>query len=362
MSDILENKWLSEALHDVPADFSGTTAWQSPSNIALVKYWGKHGTQLPNNPSISLTLSKSKTEASIKYERSNTNKHQLRFLFEGEENPAFAKKITQFLAQISVYFPFLNQLSLEINSSNTFPHSSGIASSASAMSALVMCVLDLENKLKNKIQIDLTKASYFSRLGSGSAARSVFPVAAVWGKTTFLSESSDSYAVPVAQQLHPVFQDFYDSVLIIDSATKSVSSRAGHALMDNNPFAPARYAQARENIQNLYAALQAGDLDTFIRITEAEALQLHALMMTSEPGYILMQPNSLAVINAIRNFRKNTKIPLCFTLDAGPNIHLLYAASVREQVLPFIENELLHLCANRFWIDDKVGQGASPIL
>ncbi len=111
------------------------------------------------------------------------------------------------------------------------------------------------------------------------------------GKTTFLTESSNDFAVPVAQQLHPVFQEFYDSILIIDSGTKSVSSRAGHALMDNNPFAPARYEQAhKKNIQDLYSAMQSGDLETFIRITEAEALQLHALMMTSDPAYILMQP------------------------------------------------------------------------
>lgn len=361
MSENLEKKWIEEAAHEVPDGFSGTTAWQSPSNIALVKYWGKHGLQLPNNPSISLTLSASKSETSITYKRRDADSLHLKFFFEGKENPAFAEKIQRFLNKITSYFPFLNQLSLEISSSNTFPHSSGIASSASAMSALVMGVLAIENKLKNTSETDLIKASYFSRLGSGSASRSVFPVAAVWGKTTFLTESSNDFAVPVAQQLHPVFQEFYDSILIIDSGTKSVSSRAGHALMDNNPFAPARYEKAHKNIQDLYSAMQSGDLETFIRITEAEALQLHALMMTSDPGYILMQPNSLAAIKAIRNFRESTQTPLCFTLDAGPNIHLLYPASSREKVLAFIAKELQPLCANGFWIDDKVGQGASAI-
>lgn len=361
MSENLEKKWLKEAVSEVPAGFSGTTAWQSPSNIALVKYWGKHGIQLPNNPSLSLTLSASKSETSIQYQRNDNGRLQLNFFFEGKENPAFAEKIQRFLKQIIPYFPFLNQLSLEISSRNTFPHSSGIASSASAMSALVMGVLALENKLSGTSETELIKASYFSRLGSGSASRSVFPIAAVWGKTAFLAESSDTFAVPVAQQLHPVFRDYYDSILIIDSGTKAVSSRAGHALMDNNPFAPARYEQARKNIQELYTAMQSGDLETFIRITEAEALQLHALMMSSNPAYILMQPNSLAAIKAIRNFRESTQTPLCFTLDAGPNIHLLYPAFARKEVFVFIENELLPLCANGFCIDDKVGQGASAI-
>jgi diphosphomevalonate decarboxylase len=361
VSKTLEKKWIEEAVSEVPNGFSGTTAWQSPSNIALVKYWGKHGLQLPNNPSVSLTLSASKSETNISFQRNDSGRLQLKFFFEDKENPAFAEKIQRFLNQIASYFPFLNQLSLTISSSNTFPHSSGIASSASAMSALVMGVLAIENKLKNTHKTDLIKASYFSRLGSGSASRSVFPVAAVWGKTTFLAKSSDEFAIPVAEDLHPIFQDFYDSILIIDSGTKAVSSRAGHALMDNNPFAPARYEQAHQNMQQIYAAMQSGDLDTFIRITEAEALQLHALMMTSDPGYILMQPNSLAAIHAIRSFRQSTQTPLCFTLDAGPNIHLLYPASAREKVLPFIEKELLPLCAHSFWIDDKVGQGASAI-
>jgi len=361
VSEILEKKWLKEAVSTVPAGFSGKTAWQSPSNIALVKYWGKHGNQLPNNPSISLTLSASKSETCIQYERNDSSHLQLKFFFEGKENPAFAEKIQHFLNQIIPYFPFLDLLSLAISSSNTFPHSSGIASSASAMSALVMGVLAIENKLTNATKIDLIKASYFSRLGSGSASRSVFPVAAVWGKTAFLAESSDTFALPMAQQLHQVFQDYYDSILIIDSGTKAVSSRAGHALMDNNPFAPARYEQANKNIQELYGAMQIGDLAAFIRITEAEALQLHALMMSSNPAYILMQPNSLAAIKAIQNFRESTQTPLCFTLDAGPNIHLLYPAIVRKEVLVFIKNQLLPLCANGFWIDDKVGQGASAI-
>ena len=201
----------------------------------------------------------------------------------------------------------------------------------------------------------LRKASYFSRLASGSAARSVFPKMALWGKTEAYEGSSDEYAVSLADDIHPVFKTFHDSILIVSGETKSVSSRAGHALMEGNPYAPARYAQANENIKNLLAALKSGDLDTFINITESEALQLHALMMCSNPSFILMKPNTLRIIEEVRTFRNETQIPLCFTLDAGPNVHLLYPDNEAEKVENFIKSELLKYCNQGRWIADHVG-------
>jgi diphosphomevalonate decarboxylase len=130
--------------------------------------------------------------------------------------------------------------------------------------------------------------------------------------------------------------------------------------MDGNPYAPARYQTANQNTVELLKALQNGDLEHFIQITESEALQLHALMMSSNPSFILMKPNSLSIISAIQHFRKNTRIPICFTLDAGPNIHLLYPENYKEKVLDFIQNELIKWCQNEYWIDDKTGHGPSP--
>ena len=353
----LENKWLLEATQ-ANSEINGSLSWQSPSNIALVKYWGKHGTQLPNNPSISFTLSESRTETTIHY-LSRINNKAISFYFDGNENLAFGQKIEKFLATIKPFFPFLEQLHLKIESRNTFPHSSGIASSASAMSALVMGRLELETKISNR-PFDFIKASWFSRLASGSASRSVYPHAALWGKTSALSESSDHYAIPLQKYLHPVFLNFRDSILIADAEKKAVSSRTGHALMDGNPYAQARYQTANQNTIELLNALQKGDLEHFIQITESEALQLHALMMSSKPSFILMKPNSLSIISAIQQFRKSTQIPVCFTLDAGPNVHLLYPENYREKVSDFIQNELVKWCQNEYWIDDKTGLGPSP--
>ena len=360
----MENKWLSEAFKgEVPSSFQGKVGWQSPSNIALVKYWGKKGKQIPQNPSISFTLSECCSETFISFEKAD--RLDFRFFFEGKENPAFGAKIEKFLLDYQAFFPFINQLALTVESRNTFPHSSGIASSASSMSAFVMGLIEIERSLSlskgRPVNMDLKKASYFSRLASGSAARSVYPKMALWGATDCYKDSSDEYAVSLADDIHPVFKTYRDSILIVSGEQKSVSSRAGHALMEGNPYAPARYAKANDNIKTLLAALKSGDLDTFINITESEALQLHALMMCSSPSYILMKPNTLNLINEIREYRQETKIPLCFTLDAGPNVHLLYPESEAEKVEYYIKNVLADYCDRDRWIADHVGEGPKKL-
>ncbi|HSV75642.1 MAG TPA: hypothetical protein VLH37_01295, partial [Bacteroidales bacterium] len=148
-----------------------------------------------------------------------------------------------------------------------------------------------------------------------------------------------------------------DAILIADDSEKSVSSSQGHALMQNHPYRETRIAQAEKNINNLLHALKTGDESLFVEIVENEALSLHGLMMTSNPGFVLMKPATLAMIEKIRNFRKGTGINICFTLDAGPNIHLVYLEKDRQAVSEFIDKELAGLCKNGNWIDDMVGPG-----
>ena len=337
----------------------GGVKWQSPSNIALVKYWGKSpsGVQIPQNPSVSLTLSQCRTETAVFYEESD--RFSLRFRFDGKENPEFQTKIAEFLKSQMQRFRFLNKMDLQIDSHNSFPHSSGIASSASSMSALVLCLLDIERMVNGTPDIDLKEASHLARLASGSACRSVFPKAALWGHTEAFAGSADEYAMSLENELHPIFKSFHDSILIVSDAKKAVSSRAGHALMDTNPYASTRYAVAKRNIADLLAALKTGDLETFMKITESEAMQLHALMMCSTPSFVLMKPNTLRIINTLYEFRQETDIPVCFTLDAGPNVHLLYPDQHAEMVERFIMDELEPYCHEGQWIADRVGNGPS---
>ena len=201
--------------------------WESPSNIAIVKYWGKKGIQIPINPSISFSLSNAVSETEIIYTpKQDTDKVSFDFYFEGIRNHDFEDKILKYLTQNKSEFKLLEQYHLSIKSKNTFPHSAGIASSASSMSSMVLCLLSIEHKEKHLSKdAFLKKASYFSRLASGSACRSVYPGFSLWGETSALHSSSNEYAVPLSE-IHPVFNDLQDSILIVSSKQKKISSSA----------------------------------------------------------------------------------------------------------------------------------------
>lgn len=328
---------------------------KSPSNIAVVKYWGKHGCQLPNNPSISFTLSNCFTETSVEY----NPKFQcgMQFLFEGVESPKFKEKIEKYIEKHGDLYRFDTEVfsHLKVESRNSFPHSSGIASSASSMSALVLCFLKLEKALNDDATpLDLRRASMLARLASGSASRSVYPVMALWGETPCVSDSSDEYAVPLGNMVAPVFKTYHDTILIVSNKEKSVSSRVGHALMEGHPLAEKRYLTARYNTKRLLEALRTADLTTFIDIAESEAVQLHELMATSNPPYKLVEPNTLKIIDEVHKFRKNTDVPVCFTLDAGPNVHLLFPDEFSEKVNVFINDKLKSYCVDNQYISDIV--------
>jgi diphosphomevalonate decarboxylase len=128
--------------------------------------------------------------------------------------------------------------------------------------------------------------------------------------------------------------------------------------MHNHPFSKERYRQANQNLKELVAILKSGDLEKFILLTESEALTLHAMMMTSNPYFILMKEGTLSTIEKIWDFRTNSKIPLSFTLDAGANVHLLYPKDYQQSVMNFINSDLIVFCENQQYICDEVGSGA----
>lgn len=358
------NQFHGEKLPSNQSIEEGTVAWRSPSNIALVKYWGKHGVQLPRNPSISFSLTNAFTDTEISFAQkaNDLDEVDLTFSFEGQRNDAFELRIRKFLNSLHNEFPFLNQLSLKIESKNSFPHSSGIASSASSMSALALCLADIECELFGSEQDNFfyKKASYVSRLGSGSASRSVYKDFCIWGDSKFSETTSDEYAVPL-QKAHPIFDNLHDDILIVSSSEKPVSSTAGHKLMETNPYASTRYDQARKRLIDLAQIIATGDVESFGKIVEEEAMTLHALMMCSDPSYVLMEPASLDVINEIRAYRKSSGVPIYFTLDAGPNVHVIYPDSVNAEASKFVKEVLLKYCENGRHIFDKMGEGPAKI-
>jgi len=346
---------------------NGSVKWSSPSNIALVKYWGKREYQIPENPSISFTLSDCKTITEVTYTKKIDKDFSFDVYFEGEKNQAFKPKIQTFFERIEAYVPFLRDYHFKIETSNTFPHSSGIASSASGMSAIALCLISIEQEL-SVIQSEreesqnyfINKASFLARLGSGSACRSIEGELVVWGKNES-TESSDLYGVKFEGDVHPNFHNYQDAILLVDKGEKQVSSTVGHKLMFGHPFAEERFSQAHHNLAKLKAILASGDLKAFVKIVESEALTLHAMMMTSMPYFILMKPNTLEIINKIWAYRAENNSNVCFTLDAGANVHVLFPKAEKEQVYDFIKSELVAYCQNGHYICDSVGKGAKRL-
>ncbi len=319
-----------------------TAYWRCPSNIAIVKYWGKKDEQLPCNASLSLTLSASYTELKATLSEKTSNEEvELVYYFEGQRLESFEARIIKYLNKHKAHFSFLSKYRLVLESKNSFPHSTGIASSASAFGALSLVLVDLYEQTEGKKISDnpTQTASEFARLGSGSACRSIYSGWAQWGKAENDTLGSDTHAVQITE-VHEVFQNMHDAILVVDDEPKKVSSTAGHALMNGHPYAEQRFKQANERVMQLREILRTGDLQGFIEITESEALTLHAMMMTSKDYYLLMRPNTIAVIEEIFKFREQTNIPLCFTLDAGPNIHLLYPDNQKQNVENFIRERI----------------------
>jgi len=289
---------------------------------------------------------------------------KLEFFLDGVSNEKFAEKTVKFFQSLKETFPFINQLDYKIYSKNTFPHSAGIASSASGMSALALCLCDIERKYFDDFSSEekfFRKASYYARLGSGSACRSIYGGLVSWGEIDGLRNSSDNYGSQLTKSIDEIFENFHDSILIVDAGQKKVSSTIGHSLMNSNPFSQGRYHQAEKNIHLLIETLKSGDLEEFGKIVESEALTLHSMMMTSSPYFLLMKPNTISIIEKIWKFREESGVKACFTLDAGPNIHLLYPHKDKEEVLSFINSELLEHTFNNTVIHDKVGRGPEKL-
>jgi diphosphomevalonate decarboxylase len=340
---------------------SGIVVWRSAANIALVKYWGKKGRQLPANASVSMTLSTCYTETSVMYKSGNANRGpKVRFSFDNKENPDFEPRIAHFTGLVARELPILNHLELFINTHNSFPYSAGIASSASSISSLALCLAAISCTLRDEERNNeafYRKVSHLARLGSGSACRSVYGGWVLWGRIPEIVHSSDTYAVPVNTLVHPKFKNYHNAILIISTKPKQISSSLGHKLMEGNPYRKIRSSLADDHARELIHALGTGDEQKLADITEFEAANLHAMFLTSKSPFILIQPETLQVINKLTAFRKESKLAFFYTLDAGPNLHIIYPEPARDKMVAFIQSELITYCEEGKWIDDKTGEG-----
>jgi diphosphomevalonate decarboxylase len=276
--------------------------------------------------------------------------HEVLYFFNAEEKPDFLIKIKKYVTSLIDVYPWLPQYKLIVRSENNFPHSAGIASSASFFASLAFCLDQIHSKLTSGESLDLERISNHARCGSGSAARSTLGPFMSWGVVDG-QNGSDDFAQTI--DVHPCFSQLQDTIVIIDDSAKSVSSTEGHRLMNEHVFKDARIAQANTNYQKLKDAMTVGDFTTFSKVVIEEALSLHSMMMTSTPSYILMKPNTLALIEILN--REMTGRKITYTLDAGPNLHIIYDKSEKDFVLSLLnQNRELYLQV----IHDCAGVGA----
>lgn len=286
------------------------------SNIAFIKYWGvaDPAINLPLTSSISMTLADAHTTTTVEWFApaatdaiTRADSIEINGAAVGEK--AYARTVAH-LDRIRAYAQ--TDLRARIASANNFPLGAGIASSASGFAALTVAALQALD-----LEPDPADLCALTRKGSGSACRSLFGGFVLWDRGT-------DDATSLARRLYPPeYWDLYDIVAVVDAEEKAVSSAGGHRIAHTSPLNAARVDAANAMLSQVHAAITARDLNTLGPLIERDALAMHAVMMTGDPSLIYWQPGTLQVIQAVLRWREQDGIPVYFTIDAGPNVHLI---------------------------------------
>ncbi len=293
-------------------------------NIAYIKYWGNRDQELriPANGSISMNLAALFTRTQVIFDES----------FEADQLILNGEPVTGAgLQRVSDFLALVRQISgmgefARVESENNFPMGTGIASSASAFAAL-----SLAASAAAGITLDEKDLSRLARCGSGSASRSVPGGFVEWQAG---DSDANSYAYSIAPPEH---WELADCVAIVSQEHKATGSVEGHAIADTSPLQAVRIEQVPSHTKSCREAIIQRDFAAFAEITEHDCNMMHAVMMTSNPSLIYWQPPTLAIMQAVHSWRKNG-IPVCYTIDAGPNVHVICENSHQEQVKALLKD------------------------
>lgn len=295
-----------------------TAAAAAHPNIAFIKYWGNQDNDLriPANGSLSMNLDGLQTTTTVGFD---TSLEGDQLILNGE--PAEGEA----LARVSATLDQLRQraeltTSALVKSENSFPTGAGIASSASAFAALV-----LAGATALGLCLSEQELSQLARIGSGSASRSIPGGFVEWHPGT---DHDSSYAVSIAGPEHWHLVDY---VVLVSSQHKSVSSSRGHQLANTSPLQATRVADAERRLEICRKALLAKDFPTFAEVVEQDSNLMHSVMMTSTPPLYYWAPGTVEIISAVREWREEG-LQVCFTIDAGPNVHVLCPEREAEAV------------------------------
>jgi len=287
-------------------------------NIAFIKYWGNqdHELRIPSNGSLSMNLSPLETRTTVSF---NTDLGVDNLVLNNQPGSE------ESLIRVSTMLDRIRNLAnintkAQVISTNNFPTGAGIASSASAFAALALAA-------STSLGLDLSveELSRLARTGSGSASRSI-PGGFVEWTPGVDHESSTAHSIAV-----PEHWDLVDFIVLISQEHKSVISSDGHRLAGSSPLQGARIADAARRLDICRKALLEKDFLTFADIVEQDSNLMHSVMITSEPPLYYWLPGTLEVMRAVRSWREDG-LPVCFTIDAGPNVHVICPVGSAEQV------------------------------
>lgn len=295
-----------------------TTAIAHP-NIALIKYWGDLDVDLhiPVNSSISMNLDGLFTRTTVTYSSEITRDD---LFIDGQPASEIAQKRVEYfldrfrkIYKISGYF--------QIESASNFPINAGIASSASAFAALSLAVTDACG-----LSLSEADLSRLARLGSGSACRSI-PGGFVEWQAGYNHESSFAFSIA-----SPSHWCLVDCIAIVDTEEKETSSRQGHELAQSSPLQQARIMNADQRLDECRFAIMSRDFDLLARVVELDSNMMHAVMMTSNPPLLYWKPATISIMKSVIEWRM-AGIPVCYTVDAGANVHVLCEAENSGAIL-----------------------------
>lgn len=290
------------------------------SNIAFIKYWGNrdHSLRLPANSSLSMNLSELHTTTTVEWVAAIDAD---RLLING--SPASQLALDRVSAHLDVIRRHLGiQSFAQVSSKNNFPMGTGIASSASAFAALTLAAVSACGA-----DISERELSALARRGSGSAARSIPAGYVEW-------HAGVSHETSYAETF--VNYDYWalvDVVAVVSRQHKHTGSSAGHQQADSSILQLARVAGADQRLSEIKAAIRKRDFEAFADIVEEDSNLMHAVMMTSKPPLFYWDPLSLRVMQAVRKWRIDDGLRVCYTLDAGPNVHCICEAVDAEAVI-----------------------------
>jgi diphosphomevalonate decarboxylase len=293
----------------------------APSNIAWIKYWGKRpgANQWPTNDSISMTLSKIATTTLAKL--TSTSEYD-RLTWDGNTlsdcDPRY-RRFAKFLDFLKRETGFRG--ALQIETSNSFPTGAGIASSASGFAALTVASLAAMHKIELWDELitnfGLQRLAHFARIGSGSACRSLLGGIVHWHSGSSAEDQLITQLVPAEDWA------LSDVVMVVEGAQKHTGSSDGHQAAWTSPIFGLRLSGLAERLERLKSAIAKRDFPEVGVILEQEAIEMHSVMMTSMPPIFYAHTRTWEILSWLRRWRSESGIEVFFTLDAGPNPHLI---------------------------------------